>query len=106
MKNIKKYEAFFNSQDRPEIDDYVICRENIADSNLKHFLNTSIGQIIDINNNRTNYIVKYDDVPSELSELFNYGHNIPNCRSMIRYEIIEFDKNKEALIAKSNKYNI
>jgi hypothetical protein len=106
MKNIKNYEGFFSFRSRPEIDDYVICRENIADQNLRQFLDSNVGQIIDINNDRSNYIVKYDDVPSELSDLFNYGHHIPNCRSMLRHEIIEFSKNKETLIAQSNKYNI
>lgn len=106
MKHLKKFEQNINE---PEIGDYVICRENITNlPNLKNFLKNNIGQILDVNINKTNFIVQYENIPSWLTELFNYGHSIPNCRSMQRHEIVEFANSSEELKLKlmQLKYNL
>ena len=105
MKYIKTYEAI---QD-PQLYDYVICNENTEIKELNDFVNSKIGQIINIPYSEgITYLIQYENVPESISPYLNHFMNRKNVRKMFRAEIIYYSKDKEYLktLLISNKYNI
>jgi len=106
MKHLKKFENI----NKPEVGDYVICKniENEDLSILDYFLSENIGIII---NNRTDfkkfpYLIRFDDMPHEL---LIYSEKREGKDIIFRSdEILHFSKNKEDLehIIVANKYNL
>jgi len=105
MKHIKKFET----TDKPQINDYVICHEEYDDDveGINTFLDNNIGQIIGRFNNNditSPFLVKYENIPNDIGYMFNKDKS----RQMLNYEIIHFSKNKEDLehVLSANKYNL
>jgi asparagine N-glycosylation enzyme membrane subunit Stt3 len=105
MKYIKKYETI---QDDPKVDDYVLCEERTTDDDVRSYIETHVGQIIEIEDKLKtiyNYKVFYKNSN-------RYFGNNGNCRSMDRDEIIYFSENIEDVKAylkiknTANKFNI
>jgi hypothetical protein len=105
MKYIKKYETI---EDDPKVNDYVLCEENTNNDDVKNYIETHIGQLIDIEDKLKtiyNYKVFYKDSN-------RYFGNNGNCRSMERNEIIFWSENIEdvknymKIKMSANKYNI
>ena len=114
MKYLKKFENILNNT--PEIGDYVICKETdwfIGQGSLNpliyiflNFINTNIGQIVDIDYMGYDYMIKYENFPKIIQDYFHYKNE--TSRGMASYEIINHSKNKEELetILMSKKFNI
>jgi len=115
MKHLKNFKSI---QSTPQINDYVICKEETycVDDRLANFINNNIGQIAEINkkDGEYPYVIKYENIPDDIFSYFsdilknNYKYDIRCLRAMDRIEIIHFSKNKEDLetILNANKYNL
>jgi len=117
-----RYIKLFESELKPRLFNYVICEEehNLdsdpkirrTDKMFDDFLQTSVGQIIDISEWRDEYYVQYEDVPPILKDYFLFtppkSKLTENIRRMAKYEIIHHSKDKEKLKAMValKKYNL
>ena len=122
MKYLKKFE---NLEDTPDVGDYVLMKpspnvnqrvKNISE--FDNFLNTNIGQLIDIevgnqiyppkptNKTHRRITVKYDSIPKSISDFFNYTDGYYKIFGL--GQIAEFAKTKEELEQKiqAKKYNL
>lgn len=121
MKYIKKFETI--NDDKPQIDDYVICDVSEEYSSTDklffttieaiEFISKNIGYIWKIPN-QNKYLVKYFNIPENLQKfIFHYSDYSKGLKegNSIRVDIenIKFwSKNKEELIPllKANNYNL
>jgi hypothetical protein len=123
MRHIKTYEKLENEL---KIGNYVICKEldDNVDKNIERFIDNNIGIIVDFrkNNNisndykeipmKYNIFVKYEDIPDEIYDDFDYHKYIDNCRIFMSNEILYSSFNKEELEEildlqlSQNKYNL
>lgn len=116
----KKRFLSLETEDRVlEIGDYVICHEVYNISSI-YFVNNNIGQIVDFrddNNIEESYIdiepqyyifVKFNNVPDNIYDDFDYHKKIEHCRIFSEEEIEYSSKNKKDLeiILKSKNYNL
>jgi hypothetical protein len=103
MKYIKKFELVTNNRLKPKINDFVICREPFVADELKDFLSSNIGQIIDFNkgddkyyfSSKFKYVVRFNDIPRNVKQYFTDD----SLRGYSDNEIIYHSKNKEAVEA-------
>jgi len=101
MKHLKTYE---NTQDEPQIGDYVRCDERLSSPSRKFTLN-KIGQYLRRHTFATaQFLIQYENVPEHLMKIFTED----NCRNMTRDEIIFFSPNKKdcEIYIDVNKYNL
>lgn len=105
-----------------EVGDYVICNETGSTdaADVINFERNNIGQIVDFRDNdniEESYIniepryyifVKFENVPDNIYDDFDYHKTIDRCRVFSEEEIEYLSKNKEDLetILKSRKYNL
>lgn len=116
MKYIKTFEYLVSDQNKPQIGDYVICRDSTLSKKGQKFLKNNVGQIIDMYPNTSfpdrimQHIVKFDISNSQIKGLLpSFNHNNqPGCRSFANYEIVSFAYDIEILnnISTINKYNL
>ena len=103
MKYIKKFELVRNNRLSPKLNDYVICKERIANNELAEFLSNNIGQIVDYNldndkyyfSKQNKYIVKFENIPPNLKSYFTED----NLRGYKADEISHNSRNKEVVEA-------
>lgn len=112
-----------NSQDIPEVGDYVIM--NVAISNgqdkreeIKNYVNNTVGKIINIRTSENgknvfhpyrDIVVVYEKVPSEIKNWFSYDRiGKYYYRTLSEKMLIAFGKTIEEVELKmrSNKYNL
>jgi hypothetical protein len=94
--------------------DYVICKETInSDPELRHFIDTNIGQIWKIekfNGNAINLYIKYKDIPETIKNFFQDARTEDsyNVRIMITDEIVICSDDRKELetYLVGNKYNL
>ena len=111
MKYIKTYEY---RTKQPKIGDYVLVTDfEIDELEVKNFIETNIGQIIEIDKSaEVPYCVVFEKVPIEYKIRPYFGFDckdkIKNCRWFKRDEILNFSSNKEDLevILAAKKYNL
>jgi len=106
MKYIKTYETL---NDFPKNGDYVICKNDYLyvatdRDDLNNFLKNNIGQIVDIQNLKYSYIIKFNNVPTDIRDYFNTDY----LRGFTRREILHYSKNKKdlELFINVNKFNL
>lgn len=101
MKYIKYYESIDNEEEEPKLYDYVIMRSTVVP--VKQFIESNIGQIVDIDIENDDTTIKYFNIPSHLKEFF-----VSDTR-IFGYKLIKhWSKSKielEALISQ-NKFNL
>jgi len=109
MKHIKEFENLNNT--KPEIGDYVLCKEN--DFSMSNFLDCNIGKILEFvkkdNGIDSMYIIEYSNVPRNLRYRFFPPNNNYNYLRFSHIDNIEYwSKNKEDLepILQAKKYNL
>ena len=115
MKYIKKFET----NNKPEIGDYVILNYNNMGMNVNNFLNNTIGEVAWISETKTWYSIRYPKniIPKNLDGFFGNikNSNVKNVNDMLIYDydinindILEYSHTKEELELKlaSNKYNL
>ena len=103
MKYLKTFEHLQN----PEIGDYVIIKTKSTDPVVKEFINTTIGEIFFVKENKIK--VKYDNVPTILQNWFGYSHNENKYyRNFLIDQIVNISKSKEELklILQKRSYNL
>ena len=108
ITKFKIYEAI--NQGKPEVGDYVICDDILAEGPVKNFILNNIGKYITYNKNtHYSYIIEYDNIPNDIIQKFkkNAFHG-DNCKRMGIDEIKYWSKDKEELeeILAENKYNL
>jgi hypothetical protein len=101
MKYIKQYE----NNTKPQIGDYVIVKDSMADISLAIFFSENIGRIV--NNEYQElypFLVQFENIPYDFKIEFHGG----GTRQFDEDEIIEFSSNKKdlELILTANKYNL
>lgn len=100
MKYIKLYEGY-----KPKIGDYVVINSEYPNSEVSNFLENTVGQIIDLDEEypKESFKVKYENYPKTIERWFMDG-----CRWHSKYDIIMHSDNKEDLILKlaARKYNL
>jgi hypothetical protein len=116
MKYIKKYENIVGDNFiiyKPKVGDYVLMRTSISlDQELKKFINNTIGQIININENENLIKIAYDNVPAGLIGRVGDFDDTWKWKRYIRafslQQIVYFDENEELLKLKIQalKYNL
>jgi len=100
MKYIKSYESLAHTT---KIGNYVIVESESIFTNVKEFINNSIGKIVDIVSNvSTPLKVKYINIPKGIKHYFD------NTRSFYIKQIKYISTNREDLkpFLIANKYNI
>jgi hypothetical protein len=111
MKHVKKYETH---NIEPKVGDYVICyREIDMDSSdiykiLHRFINNNIGLIVSKYTGDTLYVVRYYDIPLEISGFFSHGGIFDDCINIFEHDMLYFSDNREELKLKFHtiKYNL
>ena len=102
MRHIKNFESV--NQDKPEIDDYVICNIVGGDTEIDDYINSNIGKYIEFVRDNMTFPcrIQYDEMSYELEE---YAGKILNVDLD---EIKYWSKNKEELeyLVASKKYNL
>lgn len=115
MKYIKTYEYLTTDSYKPQVGDYVICKDISGGSKLNYFLKNNIGQIVEIYPNKSiptiiQHRVKYDFIPGRLLKYFEDAPFplAPGTRSFTNTEILYFSHDKEILkiLPITNKYNL
>jgi len=110
MKHLKIYESY----DRPDVGDYVICDISPGQfdefKELKEFVIKNIGLVILIPKyfDENDYVIMYNNLPENLDSMF--GYESKNGRGL-KFSIDEIkhysvDKDKLIAILATNKFNI
>ena len=109
MKYLKTFEDTIKDDIKPQIGDYVIINSESEFSEVKNFINNSIGRIVDFDDEaNTPAVVEFENIPNKIKFYFR----IRNTRSFFYEQIKYFSPNKEEcldmlpLLADSNKYNL
>ena len=87
MKYIKTYEKL----DKPEVGDYVICRDNLSHASqdiTNHFLSNNIGVIVKITKDLSTYCVKYYGIEIPDNVMLHYKNDFWARRN----DIIQYSK--------------
>jgi len=113
MKYIKTFENnysdFFlgNTENKPNIGDYILCETKYKDSELTYFLSNNIGRVIDEtirDDNKIMFLIEYENLPKELS--INTS-NPPNRWIGINFiKYLSKDKNDIEEILTAKTYNL
>jgi len=107
MKYIKQYESINNI---PQVGDYILFEDSDLKKEISNFMSNNIGLIVSKELVLYDYVVKYENVPDELTPYFSYAYLKygRNCRGIERSDIIYFSSNKEDLEIRlqANKYNL
>ena len=108
MKHIKSFEI--NKVNFLVKGDYVICKENLInnESIITNFINNNVGKIFAVNDVSHDFLVQYEDIPTNLEKYFKFVYGRNDIRGMNSNEIKDWSKSKEELEAKLviKKYNI
>jgi len=112
MKHIKTFESV--NDDKPQVGDWVICKESFDEGTLCDFISNNIGKFIRYRRSDDHvapsytHIIQYENIPTELLYGFKNAENQNNCRGMKIYEILKWSKDKEdlELQIKTQKYNL
>jgi len=99
---------------KPRVGDYVIIQTNHKDPRLINFFENTITKIVGTKDlfGTLHYIVYFDNIPEELSEIFDSPFRSKIWRTEHHHFTIEnikyWSKNKEDLeyILAANKYNL
>lgn len=108
MKYIKTFEkATETFKPKLEIGDYVVVNTNTHDNNFNNFINTNIGQVMDINVEQyyTSVRIKYENIPSNIRYMFLAGTDeLSFVIDIVKY----YSKNKRDLeyLLDEEKYNL
>lgn len=109
-----KYIKTFESKDKPQIGDYVLCRyagmKRTDNEEYFDFITNTIGQIVKIDDEdevQPLYYVHYENVPDKLKSHWN-GYYVLDKEPFRKKNITDWAKTKEdlELKIKSEIYNI
>ena len=114
-----------NSQETPEVGDYVLVKIDVSNSSLSYknelmdYINNTIGQICKIRNQLGDIVIVYDNIPNEIKSWFKYSYeynyNSENfvgygsyTRAIDKNKIVAFGKTIEEVELKisAKKYNL
>jgi len=105
---ITEFKIFENINTLPKMGDYVIINDSLYIKELKSFFSSNIGRIVNkyTNNNEELYVVKFDNIPTDIKE--HYFGRFSNTKdfSISKFKCWTKEKEELEVIVNSNKYNL